>query len=73
MNNTAKFHKALKHLSCILPYNVFIGFIHIFDHLFDYLIVYFCLFALVLFQIMLISHNVHLYSIIYGGNIIWDV
>ena len=40
---------------------------HIFDHLFDNLIVYFCLFALVLFPIMLISHYVHLYLIIYGG------
>ena len=36
-----------------------------FDHLFDYLIVYIYLFVLVLFQIMLISHSVHLYLIIY--------
>ena len=48
-------------------------FIYIFDHLFDNLIVYLCLFALLLFEIMLISHYVCLYLIIYGENIIFDV
>ena len=47
--------------------------LYIFDHLFDYLIVCICLFALVLFQIMLISHYVQLYSIILEGNIICDI
>ena len=32
--------------------------LYIFEHLFDYLIVYICLFALVSFQIMLISHYI---------------
>ena len=47
--------------------------LYISDHLFHNMIAYVCLFALVLFTIMLISHYVHLYLIIYVGNISFDL
>ena len=56
MNNTVKYHKALKHLCYIFALKCYLLFSTYFDHLFDYFIVYICLFVLVLFQIMLIHY-----------------
>ena len=67
INNTVKYHKALKCLCYIFALKCYSLIYTHFDHLFDYLIVYICLFALVLFQIVLISHYVQLYLNILGG------
>ena len=66
MNNTVKYHKVLKCLCYIFALKCYLLIFTHSDHLFDYLIVYICLFALILFQIMLIHHYVQLYLIILG-------
>ena len=74
INKFVKYNQAMKWLNCI--FIVFwdlikcIWFIHDLWPFSDNLIVYCYLFALVLFQIVKISHYVQLYVIIYWKNII---